>query len=101
MAGGAPQGNSNAKRAKLWRAALERALARAVKKGSKTVEKGLDPIADKVVANALNGDSESWKEIANRLDGKHTTVLANDEDNPLVPDEIVVRVVRPKPKKKK
>lgn len=102
---GAPKGNTNARRGHMWRDALERALARAVKSGSKTVERGLDPIADKVVGNALNGDRDSWQEIANRLDGKHTTVLANDDDNPLVPDEIVVRLVRPgepldKPKKK-
>lgn len=93
---GGQEGNTNARKGKLWRDALERALARAVESGDKTIEKGLDKVADKVVKNALNGDRHSWKEIADRLDGRPTTVLANDDESPLVPDEIVVRVVRPK-----
>ena len=83
---GAPKGNTNAKRGHLWRDALERALARQVKDGDKTIEKGLDPIADKVVKAAVNGEKDAWQEIANRLDGKHAQAitLAGDEDKPVI-----------------
>lgn len=82
----APKGNTNARKGTQWREALERALARTVKSGAKTVDKGLDKIADQVVKNALAGDKDSWQEIANRLDGKHSQAIAltGDEDKPIV-----------------
>lgn len=94
--GGAPKGNNNARRAKLWRAALERALARAVKKGDRTVERGLDPIADAVVRQAMAGEKDAWAEIANRLDGRHVTPIAGDDEVPLIPESIEVILVKPK-----
>lgn len=68
MAGGAPKGNKNANKGKPWEEALRLALARA----GGTVREGLNPIADKVVALAQNGDPDAIREIACRLDGKPT-----------------------------
>jgi len=82
----APKGNNNAKKGAQWRSALERALARSVKDKNKTVDRGLDKIADTVVKNALDGNKEAWQEIANRLDGKHAqaVTISGDEDRPLI-----------------
>lgn len=63
----APLGNQNAAKAKRWQKALERALARA---GAGDVDSGLNPIADSVVAAAMAGDKDAWKELGDRLDGK-------------------------------
>jgi hypothetical protein len=70
---GAPKGNQNGRKAKRWENALTRALARI--SAGKGFEAGLDPIADKVVSLAINGDKDAWQEIANRLDGKHAQSL--------------------------
>jgi len=92
---GAPKGNNNAGKGKMWRDALHRALARAADGRSKTVEAGLDKVANTVVQQAMEGDKDAWREIADRTDGKPTQVHAGDEENPLVPSEIIVTLVRP------
>lgn len=83
---GAPKGNKNAAKGHLWRAALERAVARTVNGREKTVEKGLDKIADMVVKSACEGNREAWQEIGNRLDGRpaQAVTIGGDADNPLV-----------------
>lgn len=63
--GGQP-GNDNAVRAKRWREAITRALAR--KAGS--VDQGLDNIAEKLVLLAMDGDPWAIDHMADRLDGK-------------------------------
>jgi hypothetical protein len=67
--GGAPIGNTNAKKAKRWEDALWKALKQYA---TDTVKAGeaLDRIAFKVVECALDGDKDAWAEIGNRLDGK-------------------------------
>ena len=71
---GAPKGNKNAAKKRLpWQGALKRSLTRlADKEGeeSPNYRKGLDKIADEVVAQALNGHKDAWMEIGNRLEGK-------------------------------
>lgn len=64
--GGQP-GNRNAVRAKLYRDALKRALAR---KGDGEIEKGLNKVADRLVAEALKGEGWAIREIGDRLDGR-------------------------------
>lgn len=94
MSAGAPVGNQNAKKAKLWEGALKRALARAA--GS--VELGLDKIADNCVAEALTGDKDARVEIACRMDGKPAqavTVAGDDEGGPIKFQEILIRAVDP------
>lgn len=77
--GGQP-GNQNARRAKLWEQALKRALARA---SNETVDAGLDKIADKVVAQAIEGNRFAIDEIAVRIDGKPPQpLIGGDDDDP-------------------
>lgn len=65
--GGAPIGNQNAVRAKRFRSAVERALAR---EGKGNFDKGLNKLADKLVSLAKKGESWALREVADRLDGK-------------------------------
>lgn len=44
---------------------------------------GLRKIADNLVKEALNGEQWAIREVADRLDGKPTTVVGGDEDRPV------------------
>jgi len=65
-----------------WRKALERALARAV---NGEVDYGLDRVADAVVAAAIAGDKDAWREIGDRMDGKagHLVTVGGEASAPL------------------
>ena len=76
----APLGNQNAKKAKRWQKALERALARV---SNESVDAGLDGVADKLVAAAVAGDQWAIRELGDRIDGKPAQTIAGDPDNPL------------------
>jgi hypothetical protein len=76
---GAPLGNKNGQKGNEWRRALRKAIAH--KHGS--VSAGLLQIAKGVIDKAEEGDKDSWTEIANRLDGKHATVIAGDQERPV------------------
>lgn len=60
MAGGAPIGNRNAAKPRIWEAAIQRAAR----------PKDLEEIANAVIAAAKNGEAWAVTEIGNRLDGK-------------------------------
>lgn len=93
--GGAPLGNTNAARPKLWRRALERALIR-VSGSDVDIDKGLDRIADMVVKLALEGDKDAWQEIGNRLDGKPVqAVVGGDDGEPPLVVRGVIQLVKP------
>lgn len=62
MSGGAPVGNQNAAKGKMFEGALKRALAR--NDGS------LNKIADELVAKACTGEQWAVQMVADRLDGK-------------------------------
>lgn len=81
MAGGAPFGNQNGKKAKQWEQALKKALART----GGSVEEGLARVADKLVAAAETGDQWAIKEIGDRIDGKaaQQVTVSGDPDAPL------------------
>lgn len=91
---GAPVGNQNAAKAKLWAAAINRALE---KRGGGDKVKALDELAEKLLANCDGGDLAALKELGDRLDGKpaQAVALSGDEDSPLV-HKIVREIVRPK-----
>ena len=74
--GGAPTGNQNGKRGKLFYDALRVAL---VQEDRKSLRK----ITDKLVKAAEEGDAWAVKEIMDRMDGKpvNTTELSNTEGN--------------------
>ncbi len=74
---GAPVGNQNAAKAKVWHAAIMRAL----KKRSKTDQlEALDDIADKLIEACATGDLPALKELGDRLDGKASQPLEHSGD---------------------
>ena len=89
MAGGAPIGNQNAAKGRLWNDSLRMAIAQDDRvRVRKAVEKLLD----------LAAEGEPWaiKELADRLDGKpvQQTVLENSDGTPLLAG-IQVTFVKP------
>lgn len=65
-AGGAPKGNKNATKNKVWSDALRKAIVQG---------KSLDKIAKKVIAMAEDGDMSAIREIGDRLEGKPMTPI--------------------------
>lgn len=64
----APVGNQNAAKAKVWSAAIQRALdARTSKLEQKLA---VDELAEKLLAQCDAGDMTALKELGDRLDGK-------------------------------
>lgn len=94
MAGGAPLGNQNAKKAKRWQDALNKALARYAS-AEVTAGEALDKIAETVVIQALAGSKDAWQEIGNRLDGKVPQPVVGDDDEPPVTIRGMIELVRP------
>jgi hypothetical protein len=86
---GAPLGNKNGAKKRLpWQQALKRSLTRlSDKEGDESprYRKGLDRLADKVVAQALEGNKDAWQEVANRLEGKpgQNIEISGNPDKPL------------------
>lgn len=64
---GAPAGNQNASKAKMWSAAIHRALE---KRGAGDKLKALDELAEKLLANCEQGDLSALKELGDRIEGK-------------------------------
>lgn len=92
MAGGAPEGNKNAAKAKQFYDGLRRALARS----GKTVDGGLNKVCDQLVSAALEGQQWAIKEIADRFDGKpaQTNILEGGQ-NPIQLEEVKRTIVKP------
>lgn len=90
---GAPVGNKNAAKAKVWTAAIERALER---RGSER-GKAIDEIADKLLSLCMEGDLGALKELGDRLEGKpgQAVTVGGDSQNPLI-TAIIRRVVDPR-----
>jgi hypothetical protein len=65
---GAPQGNQNAAKAKVWSAAILRALDR--RKPADERIKAIDELADKLLDECYSGDLAALQELGNRLEGK-------------------------------
>ena len=70
---GAPKGNKNTARAKIWTDALRRVILRD--------KKGLDAMARALFDMALEGDIVAIKEIGDRLEGKAAQALDLNVDN--------------------
>jgi hypothetical protein len=64
---GAPTGNQNAAKARVWTAAIERAMETKSRLEGKAI---LDEAAGKLVELALAGDLSALKELGDRLEGK-------------------------------
>lgn len=64
---GAPKGNNNAAKAKIWSAAILRALEKRSRKERKQV---IDSIADALIDKCLDRDLPAIKEFGDRVEGK-------------------------------
>lgn len=92
---GAPVGNKNAAKAKVWHAAILRALD---KRGAGDRVAALDELAGKLLDLVATGDLQALKEFGDRLDGKPAQTIAGDPDAPLeVVNRIERAIVRPNP----
>lgn len=91
MAGGAPTGNHNAARAKVWTAAIQRVIARD--------KVGMEALAQSLVDKAKSGDMIALKEIGDRLEGKPKQTIEGpglEGEHKLIVE--VVRFANPNPK---
>ena len=84
----APIGNQNAAKAKVWHAAIMRALD---KRSRLEQKEALDDIAEALIAKAAEGDMGALKELGDRLDGKPAQAIVGDADGP--PIQTAVRVL--------
>lgn len=87
---GAPLGNTNGTKNRLWRQALDKRLKEYRKGSDSTAEHywALQEIADKLIELAIEGDMQAIKELGDRIDGKVAQIIAGDSDNPIAIQEI-------------
>lgn len=78
---GAPIGNQNAAQAKVWKAAIERALD---KRGALDRKHALDELAGKLLDKCAEGDMGALKELGDRLDGKPSQEVSGAGGGPVV-----------------
>lgn len=64
---GAPVGNQNASKGRLWHQAILRALE---KRGGGDRVKAMDELAEKLLEAVATGDLQALKEFGDRIDGK-------------------------------
>lgn len=64
---GAPLGNQNASKGRLWHQAILRALE---KRGGGDRVKAMDELAEKLLDAVATGDLQALKEFGDRVDGK-------------------------------
>lgn len=90
----APRGNQNAARAKVWRAAIERALERRSASRTDGIRE-IDALADELLKLVAMGDLGALKEFGDRMDGKPAQAIVGDDDAPPVSVKGIVELVRP------
>lgn len=80
---GAPVGNQNASKGKLWHAAILRALE---KRGGGDRVRAMDELAGKLIDAVATGDLQALKEFGDRIDGKPAQSIeaSGPEGGPLV-----------------
>jgi len=79
---GAPKGNKNAANAKLWNAAIHRALDQKTRLEGK---EALDTLAMELIKKCEEGDLSALKEFGDRIEGKSAQSInvGGQADNPL------------------
>lgn len=86
----APAGNQFAARAKVWTAAINRALER---RSAASRTEAIDALAERLLALCDEGDLAALQELGNRLEGKTPqAIIGGDEDDPAV--QVITRVER-------
>jgi len=85
---GAPAGNQNASKGRIWREAIRKAVLR-------DNPPKIHALADKIVEKALDGDVAAMKEIGDRLDGKSTQAIDYTGNGSMIPSGIQVVFVQP------
>lgn len=84
---GAPLGNQNAAKGKIWQAAIMRALE---KRGSER-KAAIDDLAERLLAKADEGDISALKELGDRLEGKPAqAIIGGAEDDPPIKQSLTV-----------
>lgn len=92
---GAPLGNQNAARAKVWRSAIERALERRTVSRADG-QKEIDALAEQLLILVAAGDLGALKEFGDRIDGKPAqAIIGGESDDPPVRVEGAINLVRP------
>lgn len=76
--GGAPVGNNNASKNRIWTLAIMKALRKRSK--SEQLEE-LEVIAEKLLDNCLSGDNVALKELGDRLEGKAVQSISGPGDD--------------------
>lgn len=78
----AAPGNQYAAKARVWTAAIQRALA---KRSRVDQVDALDELAEKLIEVGMTGDLGALKELGDRLEGKvaQSMILSQDHENPL------------------
>jgi hypothetical protein len=93
----APLGNQNAAKAKVWKAAIDRALETRTKSRTDG-KKEIDALAEKLLDLVATGDLPALKEFGDRMDGKPAqAIIGGGEDDPAisVKSEVVMRGITP------
>lgn len=90
----APSGNQNAAKAKIWSAAIKRALES--RKPLDERKKVIDELAEKLIESCYDRDLAALKELGDRLEGKVPQAIIGDDDYDPVRVEAIERtIVRP------
>lgn len=79
---GAPLGNKNAARPRIWRDAIERALERRSQSRADG-KKEIDALAEQLLNLVAAGDLAALKEFGDRIDGKPAQIIGGDPENPI------------------
>ena len=74
--GGQP-GNQNARRGRIWRDAIERALANRAKEDPR---RAIDALAETLLRKCDEGDIAALKELGDRIEGKCVQPIAGEND---------------------
>lgn len=86
---GAPLGNKNGLKAKIWTDAIHWALAQRDEKGQKRLRRA----ALALVAEAEQGNVAALKEIGDRLEGKAVQPIAGTDDAPPIQHAVEITIV--------
>lgn len=89
----APLGNQNAAKAKVWTAAVERALSA---RSALDRKDALEACANALIDKAMEGDMTALKELGDRLEGKPAQAVSLSGPNGGdIPVSVAVRFVKP------